>query len=194
MTKEELLEQVWEEFTFEDIITFGLQSYKITSSDIVDMADIYEKNDDTNDLEKLEDVIENLDLSIIIDNLRLKYTDYEIIEEFDQDSVISCLDDIEMLKYLEDSGALSEHDEDIKDEYFKDMYENIKSDILYQDKLKYEEISNKSPDDLRKLFCNMFRISYYDDENFIKCFKELFSKLRKSTYTTNKKIKIEDVI
>jgi len=180
MNKEELLKEVWKSCTFDEIIDAGFEYNKCCASDLINAAAEFDDPDKEYDI---EDIVKECSLDDICNALQKEYNLNDIIDEFGLDDVLSVIDDNEMLEYLKDTYTLESYIDDVKEEYYVDMYNEIKSDWDWQSKEILEEVLPDSGDDWRKFLCDHYiNCSYYDNENFNKGLENILNKISKSSY------------
>jgi len=180
MTKEELLKEVWKSCTFDEIINAGLECNACSSSDIINAASEYDNPDKEYDI---EDVVNECNLDEICNVLQREYDLNDIIDEFGLDDVLNVIDNDEMLEHLKDTYTLESYMDDIKEEYYNDLYNEIKSDFEWEEKEILKTFLPETPDDWRKFLCDHYiNCSYYDNENFNEGLQNILDKISKSSY------------
>lgn len=182
-TKKKLLQIIWDECSFDEIIDAGLDLNKCSSSDIINAASEYE------DPEKsaLEDIIAESSIEDVMDAVRSEFTIEDIVGELDRDDILDCFDKDDILWYLEGSYDLEKHDDEVKEEYYHTMYEEIVEEIESTYDFNYKQFikdiaEEYSPDDYHKLICNILGVGYYDKDGFKERMKEFIDKLNKNNY------------
>ena len=182
-TKKKLLQIIWDECTFDEIIDAGLDLNKCSSSDIINAASEYE------DPEKsaLEDIISESSVEDVMEAVRSEFTIEDIVGELDRDDILDCFDKDDILWYLEGSYDLEKHDDEVKEEYYHTMYEEIVEEIESTYDFNYKQFikdiaEEYSPDDYHKLICNILGVGYYDKDEFKERMKEFINKLNKNNY------------
>ena len=182
-TKKKLLQIIWDECSFDEIINAGLDLNKCSSSDIINAASEYE------DPEKsaLEDIISESSVEDVMDAVRSEFTIEDIVGELDRDDILDCFDKDDILWYLEGSYDLEKHDDEVKEEYYHTMYEEILEEIESTYDFNYKQFvkdlaEEYSPDDYHKLICNILGVGYYDKDGFKEKMKEFINKLNKNNY------------
>ena len=182
-TKKKLLQIIWDECTFDEIIDAGLDLNKCSSSDIINAASEYE------DPEKsvLENNISESSIEDVMDAVRSEFTIEDIVSELDRDDVLDCFDKDDILWYLDDSYELSKHDDEIKEEYYHEVYEDILNDLESTYDFNYKEFIHEicndySSDDYHELICDILGVGYYDKDGFKEKMKEFIDKLNKNNY------------
>lgn len=182
-TKNKLLQIIWDECSFDEIINAGLDLNKCSSSDIINAASEYE------DPEKsaLEDIISESSVEDIMDAVRSEFTIEDIVGELDRDDILDCFDKDDILWYLEGSYDLEKHDDEVKEEYYHTMYEEIVEEIESTYDFNYKQFikdiaEEYSPDDYHKLICNILGVGYYDKDRFKERMKVFINKLNNNNY------------
>ena len=88
-----------------------------------------------------------------------------------------------MLEHLEGTHELGCHDEDVREDYYRnEVHELVRT--LYEAKVDLSsKIRDGYPDDLWTLFCDAFGITYYDKTAFLEHWDEFQKKLMNCTYS-----------
>ena len=182
-TKKKLLQIIWDECSFDEIIDAGLDLNKCSSSDIINAASEYE------DPEKsaLEDIISESSVEDVMEAVRSEFTIEDIVGELGRDDILDCFDKDDILWYLEGSYDLEKHDDEVKEEYYHAMYEEIVKEVESTYDFNYKQFikdiaKEYSPDDYHKLICNILGVGYYDKDGFKEKMKEFIDKLNKNNY------------
>ena len=177
------IEKVWKSFNgFEDILNFGLEKGFITNADIIYMSDIYKDPNKEYDDEEIKEMIASRGLHDVIQIIQSEYSLDDIIDELPKDEILDNIDERDLLKKLDGSWELDEHDEQVKNECYNEIYYEIVEDLNRKEHNIIEDLQDGNADDLRKFFCDLFGIGYYDECGLFDGFKKLFKKLEKSTY------------
>ena len=182
-TKKKLLQIIWDECSFDEIINAGLDLNKCSSSDIINAASEYE------DPEKsaLEDIIYELPIEDVMEAVKSEFTIEDIIGELDRDDILDCFDKDDILWYLEGSYDLENHDDDVRKEYHDTLYEEIIEEVESTYDFNYKQFikdiaEEYSPDDYHKLICDILGVGYYDKDRFKEKIKVFINKLNKNNY------------
>lgn len=182
-TKNKLLQIIWDECSFDEIIDAGLNLNKCSSSDIINAASEYE------DPEKsaLEDIISESSIEDVMETVRSEFTIEDIVGELNRDDILDCFDKDDILWYLDDSYELTKHDDEVKETYYYEMYDEVLKELEDTYDFNYKQFINSicteySVDDYHKLICNVLGIGYYDNEGFKEKIKEFIDKLNKNSY------------
>ena len=182
-TKKKLLQIIWDECSFDEIIDAGLDLNKCSSSDIINAASEYE------DPEKsaLEDIISESSVEDVMEAVRSEFTIEDIVGELGRDDILDCFDKDDILWYLEGSYELENHDDTVKEEYYHTLYDEIVEEVESTYDFNYKQFvkdlaEEYSPDDYHKLICNILGVGYYDKDGFKEKMKEFIDKLNKNNY------------
>lgn len=182
-TKKKLLQIIWDECSFDEIIDAGLDLNKCSSSDIINAASEYE------DPEKsaLEDIISESSVEDVMEAVRSEFTIEDIVCELDRDDILDCFDKDDILWYLEGSYVLEKHDDEVKETYYYEMHDEVLKELEDTYDFNYEQFvkdlaEEYSPDDYHKLICNILGVGYYDKEGFKEKLKKFIDKLNKNNY------------
>ena len=182
-TKKKLLQIIWDECSFDEIINAGLDLNKCSSSDIINAASEYE------DPEKsaLEDIIYELPIEDVMEAVKSEFTIEDIIGELDRDDILDCFDKDDILWYLEGSYDLENHDDDVRKEYHDTLYEEIIEEVESTYDFNYKQFikdiaEEYSSDDYHKLICDILDVGYYDKDLLKERIKVFINKLNKNNY------------
>ena len=159
MTKEELLKQVWETCSFDDIINTGFEYNKCSAKQLINAANEFESNETNEDnfIEKLAKLFEETPKSKlpwgreVMRVLTDYYYNNELIDYFDNDELIDCLEDsCEMDDYI------IEKTKEISKEYEDNVY-------TFKDYTReVEELPNWK---LKKYLCDLVMANYHISDN-----------------------------
>ena len=182
-TKKKLLQIIWDECSFDEIIDAGLELNKCSSSDIINAASEYEDPDKS----ALEDIISESSVEDVMDAVRSEFTIEDIVGELDRDDILDCFDKDDILWYLEGSYDLEKHDDEVKETYYYEMYDEVLKELENTYDFNYKQFvkdlaEKYSPDDYHKLICNILGVGYYDKDGFKEKMKEFINKLNKNNY------------
>lgn len=180
MTKEELLKEVWESCTFDEIINAGFEYNKCGAINLKVAAAEFDDPDKEYDI---EDFVKEYKLDEICNALQNEYDLNDIIDEFGLDNVLSVIDNDEILEYLKDTYTLESYIDEVKEKYYFDMYNDIKSEWDCESKEILEGVLPDTGDDWREFLCDYYiNCSYYDNENFNGGLQNILDKISKSSY------------
>lgn len=176
---ESALSKVWKNAeNFEEILNFGLDHNFISSSDIIEASDIYKDPNKEYDEEEVKEAMKSLDIYDLMSIIKDEYSIREIISNLDIDDVLQCIDDSEILDYLDGTWALSDHDDDVRTQYYNDVLEDI-INKLEKDYTEYNKnIQNWPAGELHKFICDIVGCSYYDSS----VLEQLKEKLHNNNY------------
>ncbi len=186
ITKKKLLQIIWDECSFDEIINAGLNLNKCSSSDIINAASEYEDPEKSD----LENIISESSIEDVIEAVKSEFTIKDIIDElgrYDIDNILDCFDNDDILWYLEGSYNLEKHDDQVKEEYYYTLYKEIIEEVQSAYDFNYKQFikditEEYSPDDYHELICDILGVGYYDKDLFNKRMKVLIDKLNKNNY------------
>lgn len=176
------LKKIWEKFSLEELLTAGIENYKISSSDIIEAADVYKDPDRECEDADIDFVVENAPIDDIIDKLDRKYGTEDILDCLDKYYILNYLSDEDMLDHLEGSWVLDDHDSTVREMYQCEVLDDIEDKIWEQRGTYLESIQQFNYDQLRQFYCKLFEISNYDEDGLFAGFTDIINKLNKSTY------------
>ena len=104
---------------------------------------------------------------------------------FYNDSVKEILDSIDndrLLDHLYDTYTLQEHDDEVKEDYYRECIRETVEDLYYTKLDLTWTFCEKTPDELWVFLCNVFGIGYYEKDKFIEKFDEFKDKLLNTSY------------
>ena len=176
---------------FEEILNFGLEHNFISSSDIIQAADIYKDPNKEYDDNEIKEIISSRGLRDILGIIQEEYSLYDILDEFPQNEILDEFDDNDLLDHLEGTYALEEHDDEVRKQYDYELREEIELDLYKQYKDNIDDIKNYNIDQMRKFFCDLLDVGYYDDKGLFNGLNDLIKKMNSSIYKINKEEKWE---
>ena len=211
MSKEELIKEVWNTCTFDEILNVGFEEEKINVTDIFNKAweygtfddilnvgfdnelvcgeDIIKAASEYNDPNKefsddeIKEIVKEADISIVIDALEDKYTMHEIINEFNTDEILESFDFSDIFDYFE--WDFRDKCEEEYNNGYQEGLEDAKNEIkdnLYTKKDCLNELRESDINNFWCFLCDLFEISYYDNNSFYKKLENLIRMLNKSMY------------
>lgn len=182
------LKKAWElADDFEEILNFGLDHNFISSSDIIQAADIYKDPNKEYDDEEIKDMIEKCNLSDLMNIILETYDASDIVDELDADeNILDKFDDDDLLDHLEGTYALSKHDDEVRNTYDYELREKIELNLYKQYKDNIDDVKNYNVDQMRKFFCDLLDVGYYDDDGLFNELNDLIKKMNSSIYKINK--------
>ena len=186
--KKELLKKVWNNCTFDEIIDEGFILNKCGAINLLDAAEQFRETkliDPLTDEELLDEMVYkglNETMTILQDKFSIK----EIINDgLGLRDVLDEIDPDEMLDSLEHTWELNRHDDEVRSNYYAEMYDDIIKEIKIKEIEKINEVENYSPDELHNFICDIFRIGYYDQKGLKEGIEKCKEKLNKNTYNIN---------
>ena len=157
------LKKVWElSRDFEEILNFGLEHGYITSSDIIHASDIYKDPNKTYDEFEIDDFIKSVSLSDIMKSIQDEYSLDEILFELPKHEILENFDKDDLLEELKDSWELNQHDEEVKEETYREYVDEWIEEMKAQDKEYIENLYNANSDDFHEFLCDTLGCGYYD--------------------------------
>ena len=157
------LKKVWElSRDFEEILNFGLEHGYITNSDIIHASDIYKDPNKTYDEFEIDDFIKSVPLSDVMKSIQDEYSLDEILFELPKHEILENFDKDDLLEELKDSWELNQHDEDVKEETYREYVDEWIEEMKAQDKEYIENLYNANSDDFHEFLCDTLGCGYYD--------------------------------
>lgn len=180
----ELLSRVWSECTFDEILEFGLSNEYIGSESIINAASEYsDPNKEYSDDELKEIILQNADLSLLLDIIDEKYSVRDIIDGLDQDDVLNCFDADDLIDFCE---------YDLQDKYNEERnagYEEGYDDACKDCETEENNILRDGNSDEKWTFlCDKFDVSYYDENLLKQKLNAMFKNFNKTIYKKTKDI------
>lgn len=137
MNKAELLKQLWEQCSFDEIIDAGFEYNKCSGEKLINAAAEFEKPETESEqsfIDKLSDLFKNTDTKTLPwgDEIMAVITDYysnsSLIDYFDKDELIEWLDgSFEMDMYVENEIRERELSEEVDEYTFADYTKEVES-------------------------------------------------------------------
>jgi len=178
MTDRTLLKEVWNRFSFEEILNAGLDNYKITSSDIINASDMYNDPDKKYSNEDIKEMISSRGLKEVMKIIKEEHSLDEILDELPKDEILDNIDADERLESLENTFELDQHDENVKYVYYTEYIDEWIDEFNNEREEYLRNMFNWSPDELHKFLCDGLGYGYCDN-NISNKLKEI---LNKNTY------------
>jgi hypothetical protein len=176
------LKKVWElSRDFEEILNFGLEHGYITNSDIIHASDIYKDPNKEYDDSEIEDFIKSVPLSDLMKAIQDEYSLDEILFELPNHEILENFDKSDLLEELDGSWELDQHDEEIREETYKEYVDEWVEDMKVQDKEYIENLYNANSDDFHTFICDILGSGYYD-QSVVNKLKE---KLKNNSFGVN---------
>ena len=176
---------------FEEILNFGLEYGFIDNTDIIQAAEIYKDPNKEYDDNEIKEIISSRGLRDILGIIQEEYSLYDILDEFPQNEILDEFDDNDLLDHLEGTYALEEHNDEVRKQYDYELREEIELDLYKQYKDNIDDIKNYNIDQMRKFFCDLLDVGYYDDKGLFNGLNDLIKKMNSSIYKINKDEKWE---
>lgn len=157
------LKKVWElSRDFEEILNFGLEHEYITNSDIIHASDIYKDPNKTYDEFEIDDFIKSVPLSDVMKSIQDEYSLDEILFELPKHEILENFDKDDLLEELDGSWELNQHDEEVKEETYREYVDEWIEEMKAQDKEYIENLYNANSDDFHEFLCDTLGCGYYD--------------------------------
>lgn len=173
------LEKVWKlSRNFEEILEFGLERGFITSSDIIQASDMYKDPNKEYDDSEISDFIKSVPLSDLMKSVQDEYSLYDILDELPKNEILDEFDKDDLLDKLDGSWELEAHDDEIRQETYKDYVDEWIEEMKAQDKDYINNLYNANSDDFHTFICDALGCGYYDPTVIDK----LYNKLKNNTY------------
>lgn len=190
MTKEDLLEKVWNEFSFDEIIDKGFEMNKCGAIDLKVAADEFEYNVEFEDYDwsdkEIESMVKRCDEKTLFDAIKYYYDlDDFLTKYWYKDDVFDCYDKDDLLDYLDGSWELDKHDEKVKDDVRDEMYDEAYTQIE-EDSWKNNEVIKDNPDELWRNIAKIYNTGNYDEKSMFNNLKKIISSLSRSSYKRDK--------
>lgn len=177
---------------FEEILNFGLEYGFIDNADIIQAAKLYKDPNKEYDNTEVKEIVENYNLSDLIHIILETYDASDIVAELDDDeNILDKFDDNDLLDHLEGTYALEKHDDEVCTQYDYELREEIELDVSRKYKDDIDNIKNYNVDQMRKFFCDLLDVGYYDDNGLFNGLNDLIKRMNSSIYKLNKKEKWE---
>ena len=187
--KTQLLHDVWENCTFDEILDAGFNSGKCGAIDLKVAATEFDDPEHEIDDDEFMSEIHNRGVREIISILLNLYHTSDILDEFDEDDRLDGIDEDTLLDKLEGSSALEKHDKEVADNTYREYVDEWIDELDISDKQFIEMLQDANSDDLRCFFCDLFGIGYYDEDGLFDGFRKLFEKLEKTIYKDKRELK-----
>lgn len=172
---------------FEEILNFGLEYGFINSTDIIHAADMYKDPNKEYDDVEVKEMVEKYNLSDLMRLILETYDTSDIVDELDDDeNILDKFDDDDLLDHLEGTYTLTNHDDDIRRQYDYELREEIELECYNKYKDDIDDIKNYNVDQMRKFFCDLLDVGYYDDNGLFNGLNDLIKKMNSSIYKINK--------
>lgn len=177
------LKKVWQlSRDFNEILTFGLENDFITSKDIIEASNMYQDPNKEYSDDEVKEMISSRGLRDIMGIIQEDNSLDDILDELPKDDLLDCYEDDDLLYHLEGTWSLDSHDSEVREEYDRDLREEITDDIIRIHKNYSNNLHDYDIDGLHRFICNYLGIGYYDQEGLIKGLNKLKEELNQNTY------------
>ena len=157
------LKKVWQlSRNFEEILEFGLENGFITNADIIHASDIYHDPNKEYDEDDIDDFVKSVSLSDLMKSIKDEYSLSDIIFELPTHELLEYFDKSDLLEELEDSWELDQHDEEVREETYKDYVDEWIEEMKAQDKEYIKILYNANSDNFHEFLCDTLGCGYYD--------------------------------
>ena len=157
------LKKVWElSRDFDEILEFGLEHGYITSSDIIHASDIYKDPNKTYEEFEIEDFVKSVPFSDLMKIIQNQYCVDDIIDEMDKNEILNSITDDDLLSHIENSYVMDTHDDDVKEQVYREYVDEWIEEMKAQEKDYIENLYNANADDFHKFLCDILGCGYYD--------------------------------
>ena len=157
------LNKVWKlSSNFEEILNFGLEHSYITSSDIIHASDIYKDPNKTYEEFEIEDFVKSVPFSDLMKIIQNQYCVDDIIDEMDKNEILNSITDDDLLSHIENSYVMDTHDDDGKEQVYREYVDEWIEEMKAQEKDYIENLYNANADDFHKFLCDILGCGYYD--------------------------------
>ena len=176
------LKKVWElSRDFEEILEFGLEHGFITSSDIIHASDIYRDPNKEYDEEEIDDFVKSVSLSDLMKSIQDEYSLDEILFELPSHEILENFDKSNLLEELDGSWELDQHDEEIREETYKEYVDEWIEETKANNKEYINNLCNSNPDSFHTFICDVLGSGYYDQS----VVNKLKDKLKNNSFGIN---------
>ena len=177
------LEKVWKlSRSFEEILEFGLEHNFITSSDIIHASDIYKDPNKEYEDDEIKEMIMSRGLRDTMDIIQEEYSLDDILDELPTREILENISEDDRLDSLLDSWVLENHDDEVREEYYREYIDEWVEEQIANENAKIKELQDANSDNLHEFICDLIGVGYYDKEGFEKEFNKLKDKLNKNSY------------
>lgn len=165
--KQQLLKDVWEQYTFDEIIDAGFEYNKCSGGQLINAAAKFEYNEDNDKskeqvfIDRIKELFDETDTKDLpygrnmMEILRNYYDTGELLDYFDKDDMIDHLDGSwEMDMYIKDERdkAVEEYKDEMSEIYVPYTKKDFQNEV--------EEMNNY---DFKRFLCDITRNSYFCD-------------------------------
>ena len=157
------LHKVWKlANNFDEILEYGLEQGFITNSDIIHASDIYKDPNKTYEEFEIEDFIKSVPFSDLMKIIQNEYSIDDIVYELDKDDIMNAIGDDELFSHIENSYVMDTHDDDVKEQVYREYVDEWIEEMKAQEKDYIENLYNANADDFHKFLCDILGCGYYD--------------------------------
>jgi len=180
---DDALKKVWKlSRDFEEILNFGLEHGFITSSDIIHASDIYKDPNKEYDNDELQEIIKRSNIYDLMKMIQEEYSLDEIIGELPTNEILDNISEDERLDSLEHSWSLNNHDDEVRNIYYRECIDEWIDEMKQRDKDYLDNLCDANGDELHQFICDLVGCGYYDKEGLMKGLEKLKDKLNKNSY------------
>lgn len=111
---------------------------------------------------EIEDFIKSVSLSNLMKSIQNEYSLDDILFELPKHEILENFDKSDLLEELDGSWELDQHDENIKEETYREYVDEWIEEMKAQDKEYIENLYNTNSDDFHKFLCDTLGCGYYD--------------------------------
>ena len=130
---------------------------------------------------EIDDFIKSVPLSNLMKSIQNEYSLDDILFELPKHKILENFDKSDLLEELDGSWELDQHDENIKEETYREYVDEWIEEMKAQDKEYIENLYNANSDDFHKFLCDTLGCGYYDQSIVTK----LKEKLKNNSFEIN---------
>lgn len=130
----------------------------------------------------VENDINELTIEEIVEFCKEKFGLEKMLDQIDDDELLDTIDNGEILFYLDGTYALSNHDDDVREEGYNEGFSDCYNDLYCDKKDMINMIAEYSPDDLHKFICDVMNVGYADQSIIENSFKSIIERLNKNSF------------
>lgn len=184
--KQDLLEEVWNNCSFDEIIDKGFEMNKCGAIDLKVAADEFEDNVGYEDYDwsdkEIEAMVKRCDERTLFDAIKYYYDLDDFLRKYwYKDDVFDCYDKDDLLDYLDGSWELDKHNQSVRENARDDIYEEVWKDFEEDNNNKIDTLRD-NPDELWRFFAKISGCGYYNEKNMFREMSKLIYKLNDSSY------------
>ena len=182
MKNDKYLEKVWDFYTLEDILNYGLENNIISNSDIINASKAYEDPNKEYDDESFQEAIQSYGLENTLRYLRDEYELGEIIDEIGTEEILDDIGEDRLFDHIRDSWIIEDHDNEIIEGHGEVEYDKGFNDGIKETEKMFNNLADEHPDKFHRFFCNLLGCGYYDQAGINNKLKNFNDKLNKNSY------------